>query len=165
MMSYYNKLQKLNINCTYIELNTNWIKTINLYKYENIYFYNPVDHILEKKIKDNFKDYHILDTPRFILNKNDILLYNGVLKQTSFYIWMRKKYDILMKDNKPIGNKMTYDMDNRKPPTKNIINELPMEKNYSSYIKDSISYIKKNIKKSNIFIPESIELKFPIDRA
>ena len=59
---------------------------------------------------------------------------------------MRKKYDILMKDNKPIGNKMTYDTDNRKPPTKNIINELPMEKNYSSYIKDSISYIKKNIK-------------------
>lgn len=146
MMSYYNKLQKLNINCIYIELNTNWIKTIKLYKYENIYFYNPVDHILEKKIKDNFKDYHILDTSRFILNKNDILLYNGVLKQTSFYIWMRKKYDILMKDNKPIGNKMTYDTDNRKPPTKNIINELPMEKNYSSYIKDSISYIKKNIK-------------------
>ena len=33
---------------------------------------------------------------------------------TDFYINQRKKLDILMKDNKPLGGKWTFDGENRK---------------------------------------------------
>lgn len=165
MMSYYDKLKRKNINCTYIDLNTNWVSIVKSYTKSKLYFFNPVDHILENKIKCNFKDYILLDTPRFLLTNSDLSQYNGPIRQTSFYIWMRKKFNILMQDNKPIGNKMTYDVENRNPPYKNMVDDMPTEPNFSTnkYVIEAEIYVKKNIKQSHLFIPEQIILKFPID--
>lgn len=54
------------------------------------------------------------------------------LLMENFYRYMRQKYNILMQSNKPIGGKWNYDIDNRKPPSKN----LKIPQNYQAKIDD-----------------------------
>jgi deoxyribodipyrimidine photolyase-related protein len=174
MKCYYDKLKRSKIDITYVELNKDWVKIVKKYvKNNNLIFYDPVDRYMEDKIDSNFKDYEIIDTPRFILSQDDMEEYTGVLKQTSFYIWMRKKHNILMVKNKPYGNKMTYDTENRKAPYKNMEDDLPEEVIFSNkYIKEAISYVKKTFNDKSLYVwdgklkdinDDNIEIKFPIN--
>ena len=159
MKCYYDFLISQNINCHYIECKDDWTKI----KEKNICFYNPVDRTILKKIKKY--NYTIIDTPRFILQNDNINEYKGVIRQTSFYIWIRKKYNILMDGNKPYGGKMTYDKENRKKPYSGIEEDLPDEIEYNNkYIIEATNYVKNNFNQSS-FTVSDVTLKFPIDRA
>ena len=55
---------------------------------------------------------------RFFLSKNEFAEYakdKKSLLMENFYHFMRKKLNILMVNNKPLGGKWNYDKDNRKP--------------------------------------------------
>jgi len=78
---------------------------------EEIKIYNPIDHDIMREFKKISKktklELKIIDNPGFICNTED---YEEYIKDNSymhhiFYIWCRKKFDILIKKDKPFGNK------------------------------------------------------------
>ena len=84
---------------------------------EAVHFYDPVNNNLEADIKKTFPAAIMLETLGFINTKADLLRFykqNKTLRQTSFYIYSRKRLQILMdRSGKPIGGKYSYDSDNR----------------------------------------------------
>nr|AEX62450.1 putative deoxyribodipyrimidine photolyase-related protein [Moumouvirus Monve] len=97
----------------------------------NLYIIDPVDNLLSERINNFSKKfnqniiYH--DTPGFLLTRNELEDYynstneNKRFSQRNFYIWYRKKFNILMDQNKPLGGKYSYDKFNRNTvPGKNL---------------------------------------------
>jgi deoxyribodipyrimidine photolyase-related protein len=132
MQEYFQFLKTKKIDVEYISLKQNWIKIVKKHlsknKDINLKLFDPVDRILEKEINNNFKNYEIINTPRFILGTDDLKEYSDThksLRQTSFYSWMRKKTNVLMDRNlKPEGGKLTYDVANRNPPYKGMADDI-----------------------------------------
>lgn len=171
MKAYFDYLKSKKIDCEYINLTDDWVKVIkaSIKKKENtrLCFFDPTDSYIEKKISYAFEEYDILDTPRFILTTDDMKTYTGALRQTSFYSWMRTTQNILMDGKKPIGGKLTYDMDNRLKPYASIEDDVDDYNEYSAntnaYVKEAQKYISKTIKESDLVICSDQVLKFPID--
>lgn len=186
MKCYFDYLLSKNIDATYIELNKDWTKIINNYvnnKKATLFFYDPVDRMIDTKIKNNFESYEIFESPRFILSHNELQSYDGTLRQTSFYSWIRKNREILMTKSKntmkPIGGKLSYDKENRKKPYDGIANDIDDTKNYNNnkYVVEALKYVINNFEDDDIQIKNGIKLKdvknfndldlilkFPIDR-
>lgn len=72
------------------------------------YMYHPTD----LKMYNKYKECIYLDTPAFLLKIDELEEYYSN-RQDIFYRNMRKKFNLLMKDNKPFGNKWSYDNENR----------------------------------------------------
>lgn len=169
-MKYYEKyLIKKGIECEYINLDKDWINYIKKNnKKDTIYkFFDPVDKYLNNIINTNFNNYEIIDSPSFILTTEDLKNYNKNNKskrQTSFYSNNRKLKDILMDNGNPVGGKLTYDTENRKPPKNDTIKKIPKDKIYNNkFIKEGIKYVKDNIPNKNLIWNDEIIFKFPID--
>lgn len=87
-----------------------------------IYYYNPVNYELLKKIKQietkltSFK-FIMHETLGFITSSDDLKSYYKkykTLRHSSFYLYQRKTLNILIdKNSKPEGGKLSYDSDNR----------------------------------------------------
>ncbi len=60
-----------------------------------------------------------------------------------FYIWQRKRLNILIEDNKPQGGRWSFDTENRKKLPKDIIIPNTFEIQNNSYIKEARDYIEK----------------------
>jgi deoxyribodipyrimidine photolyase-related protein len=168
MKAYYDYLKSKNINCQYIDVNKDWIKIVKSSLKNNILnFYDPVDRYIEKKIYKNFETYDIINSQRFILTIEEMESYEGVLRQTSFYQWIRKFKNILIdSDDKPYGGKLTYDSENRKKPYKGIESDVDSEDDYmdNKYVIEATKYIKNIYDSNNHTYISDIILKFPIDR-
>ena len=65
---------------------------------------------------------------------------------TDFYINQRKKLDILMKDDKPVGGKWTYDGDNRKKIPQNIPPPALLQFKKTNHTKDITKLVDKVFK-------------------
>ncbi len=99
--------------------------TKKYYNIENLFIFNPTDDWLLKKVKKECKnlnlDLHVLESPNFIFTESEIKNFfspdkNGKQKffMNSFYIFARKKLNILIEDGEPAGGKWSYDAENRK---------------------------------------------------
>lgn len=96
-------------------------QTISKNKYKKILFFEIEDKFFEEIIinfcKDQNLNYEIIKNPMFMVTRKDFIDY---LKNSnkpflkSFYEKQRNKFQILMKDKKPIGGKYSYDSENRK---------------------------------------------------
>lgn len=156
-MKYYEsylKSQKQKV--IYVEFNEN---SNNLFKFiknkfgtnNKLHVIDPVDRLLEERINFFSKKYHQnivwYESPAFLLDNQNLEDYMNTIKKRSssksakpktpkkfyqynFYIWHRKKFNILMdKNKKPIGGKYTYDKYNRKTlPGKSLKNFLRSNK-------------------------------------
>lgn len=159
MLSYYHSLLKNKFEVKYISyMSLNEIKGVNVYKklltnlpQKHIHYVDTVDFILEKRLKECEAEGSIkltkYSSPAFLNSEDDISRYFvGKEKyfMTSFYIEQRKRHNILIENNKPIGGKWSYDKDNRK----NIPKGLRIPKlNFPSktkFIDDSLEYVSKN---------------------
>jgi len=136
MRYYYDYLKSKNIKVKYIPFNNN-----NIYKdlKGKIYYFNPYDHLLNKRIMEECKkyklDYEMLRNPIYI--DMGIEEYKKPLFQTSFYLWQRKRLNILS------NAKKSYDKENRKKlPNKIVIPKVPTHN--SKYINDAVTYIQKH---------------------
>lgn len=79
-------------------------------KNDNVKYY--MFHPTDKKMVDKYKYCEFLETPAFILRIDEVNeFYTNT--QLNFYKKMRKKLNILMEDNKPLGNRWSYDDENR----------------------------------------------------
>lgn len=130
MRSYRDELKKNKITTEYCELMDYNSMTYEEYlkryldkiKIKKISIWSIEDKWFEKRLKmleKNGISIEIHDTPMFLTKLNEFeemctQRKSPKYKMTDFYINQRKKLDILMKDNKPLGGKWTFDGENRK---------------------------------------------------
>ncbi len=145
MEYYYNYLNELNYNCKYVkyeDISKDFYKTISN-KYDNVNIIEFGDDILMKRLLSIIKNLKIIDSLNFLLTRREIIdnadlftTSTGNRRFASFYIFQRKKLDILIESDKkgnitPIGNKWNFDSENRSKYPKDIdideVNNLTME--------------------------------------
>ena len=121
---------------------------------EQICYYDPVDHLLQKEI-DKHGSTVRFEPLNFLTSIEEFSNYYDTVKnrkkpffQTGFYKWQRERLHILMKNNKPIGGKLTFDSDNRNPLPKNINIPPTNIPKWNKYVKNAINYIEKNFSKN-----------------
>jgi deoxyribodipyrimidine photolyase-related protein len=139
---------------------------------KEICIFDPIDKPLVQSIKNICKrqglKLTIEDTPAFMETHSDLVSFldqnppskkKGIHKysHTTFYKWQRNRLDILMVGNnskrKPVGGKLTYDVQNRESFPKGMntdpthIKPLPLPSGVSgSDLKELINYIHKEFK-------------------
>jgi deoxyribodipyrimidine photolyase-related protein len=165
MKKYYDFLKDKKINVEYVPVSNDWVKMLTKKKYKNISSYDPVDLQIEDKI-DDFDNWELFDSPSFLTKYDELKTYDGPLKQTSFYIWQRKRMGILLdKNKKPLSGKWTYDSENRSKLPKDFV--VPDVKDFSKneYVDEAYEYALKNFPNCRNYIDDDFELIFPIDFA
>ena len=145
MREYRDSLLSLDKTVHYIELTENKksyfdnvTDVIRKNKIEKLYFFEPADKAFKEKLyaflENNNLDYEELHNPMFILQKGEFedLMDGKRLFMADFYKKMRKKLNILMNEDKPVGGKWSFDEENRKKLPKGLsVPKIPK-------IKDSI---------------------------
>lgn len=156
MKSYYDYLISLNKKVHYIDSN----KTNNIYNkifksYKVIYIFDPEDNSLLKKFNNLNKQYNNLleihPNPLFVETKKELDEYHKNLKShvnyihdSGFYKWQRERLNILMKNKKPLYNKLSFDHNNRKKFDNSYIESSIPKNNTSDYINEAKDYVLKN---------------------
>ncbi len=161
MLSYKDHLEKKGIKVKYINylsngkrLDPNYLfKLFKPDKPKEIHFADVVDFILNKRIKHCTKklNINIVEhiTPMFISDKSRIDKYFSGKKKyllASFYKEQRKRLNILMDDDKPVGGKWSYDDENRKKLPKNISLPQINRSKENKYIINAINYVEENFR-------------------
>jgi deoxyribodipyrimidine photolyase-related protein len=147
MKYYYDYLKKNNINVKYFEFKNITNKFYDNIKSNKIYIYNPIEHELLNKLKKLYGDkLYIYPTLNFLVYLDIKLLKDNIFNNNysfnKFYIYYRKKFNILLNsDGSPVGNKWSYDEDNRKKiPLGTILPKLPKIIN-NKYTIEATNYI------------------------
>lgn len=159
--------QKYKCSVTYLEYDYDIRKLFKKYKNKTIDIFDPTDHDIISEFKKLSKDMNvnlsIHDNPLFICSINDLNDYidqGGKYHQTSFYIWQRKRLNILVTPNKkPIGNKWTYDTKNRLPYSDNFNKDIIFKSNNDKEVIEAKKYIEIYFKNN----PGNTDFYLPID--
>lgn len=167
---YLNKNYKNKI--IYLEFDEKLVDKVKLInKTENIKVYNPIDHDIMKEYLDISKklklNLELLDNPGNICTIEDYSRYLNESKNKnpyfhhSFYIWCRREFDILMKGDTPIGNKWSFDLENRIPFPPNYSEDIDFKIKNNKYLTDAKKYVNKHFSENH----GSDEYYLPIDFA
>ena len=97
-------------------------------KFDKIVVTQPGEYRVKEGIKSWATDFsisiEIREDDRFLCSAEEFLIWTKPRKQLRmeyFYREMRKKYNVLMNGNQPIGGQWNYDLKNRKPPKENLL--------------------------------------------
>lgn len=116
-----------------------------------VFFAELDDDWLDKKLKASLKKaiikFEEVSSPSFLTElswSNDFFEGRKDYFQTSFYIAQRKRLNILIEDNSPVGGSWTFDKDNRKKlPKGHILPKVSCPK-ANSYVLEAEKYININ---------------------
>jgi deoxyribodipyrimidine photolyase-related protein len=164
MKKYYDNINKY-YKVKYFEFDT--INTLFYKNIKNATVFQPYDHKLTDKLNRYISNLTIISNPNFLFTLDEIketkkyYYKNNRYNHDNFYKLQRKRLDILMKNNKPVGGKWSYDTMNRKSLPNNIkVNTIPKKLN-NSYIKEAIRYVDKHFNNNYGSLEHFI---YPIDR-
>jgi len=156
MKAYHDYLRQKNFNVEYVDYRKDpkmsyIFDQLRDDRIKMIYYAELVDYELEKRIKHFSKLNKImvqeLESPGFLNSRKWIENYFKDKKRyfmTSFYIHQRKMRNILIKENKPLGGKWSFDKENRQKIPKGMdIPSLPIIKR-DNYIKKAQHYVEEN---------------------
>ena len=94
---------------------------IQKYKIKSINLYEIIDFELKKRFVDQAEKSNVdliwAENPMFLLSKNEVKQEFSEKKKflmANFYKKQRKKFNLLIKDNDPVGGKWSFDDENRK---------------------------------------------------
>jgi len=166
MKKYAHDLNKKNIKCKYVEFND-----VNLSFYlalndKSTIYLNPIDHKLGAKLnkvipnavmKDNL---NFLLSPVEIIENKSIFYKNNKYSHDSFYKFQRERLNILIRNNKPVGGRWSYDAENRKALPKDIVVPPVPKVKKDKYYKEALAYTEKYFSKNYGSV---MEWNFPID--
>lgn len=125
------------------------IKQLKAEGIEEIQYIDVVDNWLQKRMAETCQKTTIKliksESPSFLNTQQELEDYFEKKKkyfQTDFYIAQRKKRNVLVDVNqKPTGDKWTFDSDNRKPlPKDEVVPELPVSKE-NRFVKEAKQYV------------------------
>jgi deoxyribodipyrimidine photolyase-related protein len=122
-----------------------------------IVYTDVTDFLLQKRLSVHSKKHAIqlteLPSPLFITSKVDNSLFFDEKKkyfQTDYYIWQRKRLNILLDENKkPIGGKWTFDAENRLKFPKGTKAPIVKFPKLNDYYKEAIEYVIQNFPNNN----------------
>ena len=135
MKAYQDYLQRKEVNTIYIEFHlmeqTSSIATVLLQRHiGSVEMYDPIDDWLSSRLADACTLHNItldvIDTPLFLTKPADLKTYfanrTGARKyfMNDFYSWQRKRLEILVEGEKPVGGAWSFDKENRKKLPKDI---------------------------------------------
>lgn len=159
MQKYKQYLEKNQIQVKYIEFHqlaqTESIANIlQEYKADKVEIYDVIDDWLSTRLAKalSLKDIklNIHNSQMFLTSENEFREFfesrSGARKywMNDFYIWQRKRLNILIdSDNKPVGGKWSYDIENRRKLPKDIIIPETFETQNNEYIREAIEYVEK----------------------
>lgn len=155
MKFYEDHLNSKNINVNYLEV-SEYPKLKNIFKLlidkniEKINTYDPVDYLLERRLKRYSEEYNIninyLNNPNFLSNQSDLkeLFTEKRYYLTKFYIKQRKRFNILTEGDSPVGGKWSYDAENRKKLPKDHITPIIPNIPKNKYILEATDYANKH---------------------
>lgn len=173
MRAYHEYLVSIGKSVHYIESN-NFLADIRSFSAElkskaidKIYFIDPTDDWLEKRIREMSRGYGIemYPNPQFLNTKEDLAQFFRPDKksffQTTFYKQQRKKRNILMeKGQKPIGGQWTFDSENRKKYPKSKVPPAIHYPERSNYWDEAVVYTEANFSENPGNV--SKEKRYPI---
>lgn len=114
---------------------------------EACHYADTTDYLLERRLHRYAGGYDVKlvrsESPNFINSQAANADYFSEHKYflTDYYVHLRKKYDIMLDQGKPLGGKWTYDTENRKKlPKGTIIPQLPQGPE-SSYLTEARAYV------------------------
>lgn len=123
------------------------LKALNV---EAVHYADSTDYLLERRLSRYCARYNIkatrYETPNFIFSTSFISDYFNRTKryfQTDFYIHARKSLNILVQKGKPMGNRWTFDTENRKSLPKTISIPLVYKPPQNDYVKQAAEYVEK----------------------
>jgi deoxyribodipyrimidine photolyase-related protein len=145
-------------------LENNIDSIISSHQIEKFEYQYPDEYRLDKQLEMYCKNLTIAhsscDTEHFFTSRFELRDFfegkNQLLMET-FYRHMRKKHQVLLEDNKPIGGQWNFDKDNRKKWTGSpkVPDDFPIKNDISSIInsihKQGIKYIGTNIDNHILF--------------
>jgi deoxyribodipyrimidine photolyase-related protein len=118
-------------------------------KFNQVIVVDPTDHKLKNKLEKNIgSKLVILETKNFLIRTSEMdnikkIIFKKKYSHDEFYKYQRKKLNILMDSNKPIGGKWSYDYENRLPLPKNHkVPKINGIKN-NSFITEAKKYVEK----------------------
>lgn len=89
---------------------------------------DPVDYLLMKRLKESAAQHgialHVAPTPMFLTDlawADELFARRGRYLMADFYQAQRVRLGVLMKNNKPLGGKWSFDADNRKPLPRSLV--------------------------------------------
>ena len=131
----------------------------------------PSDFMLEKRLHRICEklgvDCEYVANPGFINQPHENQEYRAGKKRwfmADFYKWQRKRLDILIEDDEPVGGKWSFDEDNRKKVPKKLLGEIPelLKIKHDEIDAEAQQYVQKKFAKN----PGSIEqLYYPTSHA
>ena len=176
MKFYESYLKDLKIKTRYIEAIDplcdvrKLIQLLKKEKVSKIHMLDPTDNWLSQRISTSAKkakiELKINDNPLFLNTLNELSTFfrNDKKKffQTTFYIAQRKKWKILIgEDEKPIGDKWSFDADNRKKYPKTKVPPTIKFPITNKHYKEAKQYTDKYFKNNLGELSEGIQ--YPID--
>ena len=139
----YHKINKDNLKLTYEDKIQNFIKSK---KISEIKMFEIEDKFFEKKIikfcKTNQLKIKFLESPMFLNSRDNFKKYLSKVKKpfmASYYRQQRIEKNILIANNNPIGNKWSFDEENRKK----LPNDLPIPNQLKFKDDDIVKDVKK----------------------
>jgi deoxyribodipyrimidine photolyase-related protein len=153
MKKYYDELSK-KFNIVYVDFNNvnkNFYKKLND---DATTYFNPIDHKLLKKLSKLLNKATMINNLNFLLTPDEIkenkdkFFMNNKYSHDNFYKFQRIKLDILMKNDKPINNKWSFDTENRKALPNNIKEPKLPKIRKDKYYKEAVEYVNKHFIKN-----------------
>jgi deoxyribodipyrimidine photolyase-related protein len=115
---------------------------------ETLHVADPADFSLEQKLAKGAKTaglkLQITGTPAFICSKEEVRAFfkdAGHYHQTSFYIHQRQERGILMKGDKPLGGRWTFDVENRRRLPKSVAVPPPPGVTENDFHREARAYV------------------------
>ena len=151
MQGYKKKLESQGNRVHVIDFKTDLFQFLRQKKVEEIWFSDPVDSLLESKLKrETLKSgmaMHRLPTPGFLTPEEWLFSFfkaDRHFSMTHFYIAQRKRLNVLVKEDKPIGGKWSFDPENRRKIPKSLdIPARPFPKS-NPFVDEAGKYVEKH---------------------
>ena len=125
-------------------------------KVTKIHYADVSDDWLQVDIKQATKKYGITFTaytsPMFLCTKDEVkAFFKGKVKYSmaQFYAYQRKRFDILMENDGPIGGKYSFDTENRKKIPKNLTIPKVYQPKENTFVADAVAYVEKYFPDAN----------------
>lgn len=153
-------LQEYKVDITNINIMVNYVEfdsIRDIYQYNAVMF-DPIDYEVRKRYNNNYKE-----TPAFLTSREELCNYihtreKNYSHDTAFYRWQRRRLDIMMNGDEPIGGEWTYDELNREPFEDDMDDIHKFRSNTQSYVKNARIYINTHFANN----PGDDKLYFPV---
>ena len=115
--------------------------------YDHVYAYDPVDTVVKKTY--NHLPITWLQSLNFLTDEETITHYFQSKKSYlmhDFYVFQRKRLNLLMEDGKPSGGRYSFDQENRKSLPKELSIPKPLVFDRNDYIIEAINWVNTHFK-------------------